>query len=125
MSSRILLPGLIGSHPLGALASFGLLRKLSDWDRDARLAFSMRDDWVAEVHTSKARGVAELVSRFSEWIASNEIEPVLSWTAEDVRVQPSEFQAILRTAVARHDRELADYLTSRLLRAPSTCKKSS
>jgi hypothetical protein len=72
----------------------------------------MQDDWVAEVHTSKARELSELVSRFSEWIASNEIDPVLSWTEEDVRVQPGEFQATLRSAVAGHDRELADYLTS-------------
>jgi hypothetical protein len=112
MNTRILLPGLIGSHPLGALASFGLFRKLSDWDRDARLVFSMQDDWVAEVHTSQVRSLAELVSRFSEYIASNEIDSVLSWTDDDVRVPPDEFQRALRSAVASCNRELADYLTS-------------
>jgi hypothetical protein len=45
--SRIELTGLIGSHPLGALASFGLLRVLSERDNDARLSFVEKDDWIA------------------------------------------------------------------------------
>lgn len=112
MSARIPISGLIGSHPLGALASFGLLRKLSEWDCDARLAFSMQDDWVAEVHTNQVRSMAELVNRFSECIASTEIDHLINWTDNDVRVPPDEFRRLLRSAVAEHDRELADYLTS-------------
>lgn len=112
MSHRITLAGLIGSHPLGALASFGLLRKLSESDDSAQLAFTMEDDWVAVAHTSEIHDASGVVEYLCEWATSGEIERMLNWTDEDVRVQPSVFQQAIRAAVVEDDRGLADCLTA-------------
>jgi hypothetical protein len=112
LSQEIVLPALLGSHPLGALASFGLLRKIHDWDSDAALRFSMEDDWLAIVHTSKVRDAQELVEKLGEWIGSDIFERLLRWTDGDIRLAPDEFRRHLVTAAADDDRTLADFLTS-------------
>jgi hypothetical protein len=52
--SEICLTGLAGSHPLGALAAFGLLRCCEEMDdfRGARLGWKHAADWSAVLETS-------------------------------------------------------------------------
>src|SRR6266852_122751 len=64
--SRIELTGLIGSHPLGALASLGLLRVVSQTDGRARLSFVERDDWIG-VLESDFGTVEDLLAFLVEW----------------------------------------------------------
>lgn len=109
MTTRILLPALLGSHPLGALASFGLLRLTTEWDSSTRLAFALQDDWVAVLETSDLPSIDTVISKLAEWIASKEVDRTLQW-ADDVRVTRSEYQHVLVSALSKNDLVLAQFL---------------
>jgi hypothetical protein len=111
VTHRLELPALLGSHPLGALASFGVLRKLEEWDPNARLAFSMEDDWVAVVHTSEVRDTDELVTRFSDWVGSDVFDRLLGWS-DDVRISPAKYRSLIADALADDDRAMVDFLSA-------------
>ncbi len=97
--SRIELTALIGSHPLGALAAFGLLRLISTGDRTARLSFSEQDDWIAMIDARFA-SVDELLTFLAEW-SSKEVPKVLELFGEDdVRVSPPKFRELLRATLS-------------------------
>jgi len=109
--SRIELNGLVGSHPLGALSSFGLLRVLAEQDPRARLSFVERDDWVAVLDSTLGSGDALLAS-LKSWIASRSPAVLGAFGENDVRVPPSQFQTTLSEALfgAATDEELAEFL---------------
>jgi hypothetical protein len=109
--NRIELPGLIGSHPLGALAAFGLLRVLSEADTQTRLLFVERDDWVAAIDTTMA-SAEELARHLDEWIKVRAPKILACFGDEDVRVPPDRFRGVLRSAVLDEspDDELAAFL---------------
>jgi len=103
------LDGLIGSHPLGALAAFGLLRILTGQGGNPRLCFAERDDWVARIecdHTS----IDALIGALTDWIHSRR-EESLSWTNGDVRVSPDEYRSALGQALSKDD-DLAEFLSA-------------
>jgi hypothetical protein len=95
MMNPILLPALIGSHPLGALSSFGLLRLISSVDPLAKLAFALRDDWVACIESSVVTNEELLIQALERWINADDLDQALTW-ASDVRVQPAVYRAALK-----------------------------
>jgi hypothetical protein len=109
--NRIELPGLIGSHPLGALAAFGLLRVLSEREAKTRLLFVERDDWVAAVDTTLA-SADEMARCLDDWIKARAPKVLTCFVDEDVRVPPSRFRSVLGAAVLEdtRDDELAAFL---------------
>ncbi len=111
--AHIELTGLLGSHPLGALASFGLLRIVSQHDPAARLAFVEQDDWIAVLHSSFADRDA-LLTYLSEWGASRAPAIFAAYGDEDVRVPPAAFRAMLMRALCEepNDLELAAFLVA-------------
>jgi len=123
------LRGLIGSHPLGALAAFGLLRccdSLADV-RDARLSWRRRGDWIAVLWTSSACDRETLAKRLSERQLHRGAAPFLTVAGQDdIKMQPPKFAAALRAvgdAATPVDRETADFLASygsEVAIAPST-----
>lgn len=94
----LLLNGLLGSHPLGALASFGLLRLLGGKDSTTKLCFELQDDWVAKVKSNSIDSEDALVSTLVDWVNSDELAAAMDW-ADDVRVQPDVYRSSLRKAV--------------------------
>lgn len=112
MTYRIQLPALVGSHPLAALASFGLLRLLTDWDSAAKLGFVMEDDWVAFIEVQRFDSIDAIIDETAAWVCSNALDSALRWTSDDVRVLPSKYRAALRNALAENDVSLANFLTA-------------
>jgi hypothetical protein len=111
MCARLDLPALIGSHPLAALASFGLLRVVSEQDHKARLGFEMLDDWQAYLQSDAIEDRSSLVDVLNTWLRSDALESAIRW-AEDVRVPPEEFQRILSSAIESDNRVLVEFLTA-------------
>jgi hypothetical protein len=111
--NRIELPGLIGSHPLGALAAFGLLRVLGEREAATRLLFVERDDWVAAIE-GPALSAAELAALLDAWIKERASKLIGCFGDEDVRVPPERFRDALSGAVLRDppDTELAAFLVA-------------
>lgn len=105
------LNGLLGSHPLGALASFGLLRLLSDKDPTATLCFEMEDDWIARISSSSIDGEDALVSNLVHWINSDELIAATDW-ADDVRVEPSVYRDLLRRTMDGGPRARLDIMSA-------------
>jgi len=111
MVNRILLRGLVGSHPLGALASFGLLHLTARWDPFIKLGFSLEDDWIAFVETEGFDSVDGLIAKLADWARSDAISRILSW-APDVRVEPQAYRRVLEEALAEHDDTFAKFLVA-------------
>ena len=111
MSHTISLPALMGSHPLGALASFGLLRLATEWDPQAQLSFEMQDDWVARLHSEKLSTAELLIEKLSAWVSSDVLDRLLEW-AEDVRVPPKEYRKLLEQATGDDDHYFAAFLSA-------------
>lgn len=112
MPERIVLPALLGSHPLGALASFGLLRLIERWDSAARLGFAMRDDWVAFLETTCCESLPDLLSKLGEWVGSPEPDRALQWPGEDLRVQPAKYREALREALQSENPADTEFLSA-------------
>jgi hypothetical protein len=108
--STLELGGLIGSHPLGALAAFGLLRVLTRQGDAARLCFVERDDWVAQIECSHA-SVGALVEALTEWVRSDR-EEVLEWSNDDVRVKEEDYRGALSRALLQTNDEPAAFLSA-------------
>lgn len=107
----LLLPALIGSHPLGALASFGLLRLVNAVDSAARLGFVLRDDWVAFIESDVVNDEAALIDVLGRWLKAADLDEALDW-AEDARVEPALYRKILAEAIAAGHSARLDFLGS-------------
>lgn len=105
------LQGLIGSHPLGAIASFGLLRWASRKDPSVRLSFVMQDDWVAHIESDLFASENALIEALVEWVRSDEITAAADW-ADDVRIEPRVYRSSLRQELARGDRNRIDIMSA-------------
>jgi hypothetical protein len=114
MSDRIELPALLGSHPLAALASFGLLRLVSAWDGSAKLGFSMQDDWVAFLQTEKFASADALIVWLQEWLQTTALDRVLDCFPgkDDVRVELSDYQKALSSALDANDELVSSFLNA-------------
>ncbi|WP_257386366.1 type I-G CRISPR-associated protein, Cas3-extension family [Tahibacter caeni] len=102
-------PALLGSHPLGALASFGLLRLVAASDPGARLHFTLTDDWVAVLGSTRYATLDALIEHLSEWAISAPLDRIFGW-ADDVRMPSPQYRALLDDAVAHGDSDLVAFL---------------
>jgi hypothetical protein len=99
--SSIRLTGLVGSHPLGALAAFGLLRVLSGLPQFGRprLSWTLEHDWLAVLHTDldvpEDQSKAELLSALVERQQGRAAATFLTWS-DDIKVEPQKFERILK-----------------------------
>lgn len=112
--SRVELNGLIGSHPLGALASFGLLRLVSRVDPGARLSFVELDDWIGALD-SKFGTEAELVAFLVESAVESGASDVFrAFGDDDVRVDPARLRKMIREALEEgsHGLDLVSFLVA-------------
>lgn len=107
----LMLSALIGSHPMGALSSFGLLRLVSTVDPSARLAFVLRDDWISFIESSVVTSEEALVEVLTQWLKAKDLDQALSW-ADDVRVAPPIYREALRAASAGRQAVRSDFLCS-------------
>jgi len=105
------LPALIGSHPLGALASFGLLRLLAQWDVDVKLRFVLEDDWIAAIETNRYSSLATLIGELDGWLKSDTMSRMVNWE-DDVRLLPEQFRDVLIRALHDQDTGLCAFLSS-------------
>jgi hypothetical protein len=113
---RLILAGLRGSHPLGALAAFGLLRCLSETSEFGipRLHWELQDDWLAVLTTEQP------ISR--EGLASNLLKRMGTWHnrcefiwEDKIDTNPQRFADTAREAVDKatpHDRRGVDFFAS-------------
>jgi len=117
--TRLQLPGLDGSNPLGFMAALGLLRVLSRETPSARLGFlddgscqAFIEGHANEVVDSVVRD-AEQAASSSLWLLSYEkLEKKGSKTVADLKAPPKEFEKFLRDRIEhwrRGDREGAAY----------------
>jgi hypothetical protein len=114
--AEIRLTGLLGAHPLGALAAFGLLRCCGEMDgfRDARLGWQPDPEWSAvleaDASISSEELVAALVSRQQQRPTSAE----LNW-ARTIRTSTGEYLEAARGAceeLRQGCRTYADFLVA-------------
>jgi hypothetical protein len=105
------LSGLLGSHPLGALASFGLLRLLSEKCSIAKLSFEMQDDWIARIESDIADSEEMFIEVLVDWINSEELTSALDW-ADDVRVQPNVYRHLLRNVLVSGRKARMDMMSA-------------
>jgi hypothetical protein len=125
------LTGLIGSHPLGALAAFGLLRIASQSKQFANLRLSWRfdDDWIAVFHEESQRPETALHSVLIETLLEQQQgraqKDFLDWN-DDIKVAAEQWSALLENKGCQcklDSRESVDFLTafgSETVLAPST-----
>lgn len=109
MSEPLHLPALLGSHPLGALASFGLLRLVSEWDSSARLAFEMKDDWIASLRSDRFQSIDALITELASWSASDALDKVSKW-ADDVRISPKDYRKVIADTLEANDLQTAMFI---------------
>lgn len=88
----IILPGLIGSSPLGAMAAFGLLRVCSEIPdlAGASLYWTWDQDWRAVLRTPEAVGRNELIDQLV-LRQNNRSLSVFNWS-DDIKVNPDEYR---------------------------------
>ena len=113
---RLTLTGLKGSHPLGALAAFGLLRCLNEKSEFGipRLHWDLQDDWLAVLTTEQPINCENLVNylikRMETW--HNRCE----FTWEDkIDTDPQRFADTVRDALDKttpQDRRGVDFFAS-------------
>ena len=101
-ANKIPLPGLIGSNPLGALTAFGLLKVLSEEFPGTKLAFEMRDDWVAVLHNAPFDSSDALIAWLSEWVKSPILSSAFSW-CNDPRMSQSEHSEAVAKSLRSDD----------------------
>jgi hypothetical protein len=114
--SEIVLSGLAGSHSLGALAAFGLLRCCDDMPAvgRARLSWRTEGDWVAVLETEQPLSADGLISALAIRQPGRCGRPDLHW-ADNPKTEPGLFrgaaQASLREATPER-RDYADFLAA-------------
>lgn len=109
---EIVLTGLIGSNPLGALAAFGLLRACSEIQQisQPRLYWRMEDDWTAVLSARSNLDEETIVEQLATRQQARNLD-VFSWS-DDIRVQPENYRLHLiqhGQAATSCDRLSADY----------------
>lgn len=115
--TETLLTGLTGSHPMGALAAFGLLRAAAELHAElgaARLSWRRRGDWIAVLHLEREVTPDDLVACLLGRQRQRAAAPELQWS-DDIKVAPDRFSHLARAAVAAATpaaRTLADFMAA-------------
>jgi hypothetical protein len=88
----ILLPGLVGSHPLEAMAAFGLLRVCSEIPdlAEARLHWIWDQDWRAVLRVPQAVGQEDLIEQLVLRQKDRSLS-VFNWS-DDIKVDPEMYR---------------------------------
>jgi hypothetical protein len=115
VTSEILLTGLVGSHPLGALAAFGLLRCCEEMDgfRGARLGWR-RPGWHAVLETDHPNDREGLVGALAARQKQRSAAAELNWGAT-LKAAPEAFLGALVEAkedLREGKRRYADFLAA-------------
>jgi hypothetical protein len=112
--SEILLTGLAGSHPLGALAAFGLLRCCEELEgfEGSRLGWRHTSDWFAVLVTKKTGDPEALVKRLAARQGERPSALELKWTDDPKSSRECYLNAAedARGELARGKRAFADFL---------------
>jgi hypothetical protein len=89
--NNIILSGLIGSNPLGALAAFGLLRVCSEIPalEGARLGWAWEHDWAAVLRTPEEIQKDELIELLTTRQQERSLD-IFSWSG-DIKMDPVEY----------------------------------
>lgn len=111
----IVMTGLAGSSPLGALAAFGLMRLLSRVPEfgDIRMAWVQRDDWTPVLYGIDPVDSDQLISIVADIFKKRDTD-YCDWN-DDIRVKPEDFRALLvehAEAATIDNRDLADFFSS-------------
>src|ERR1019366_10650811 len=114
--SEIILRGLSGSHPLGALAAIGLLRCCQDLAGvdGARLGWRREGDWVAVLKTEPEVSEDSLIEMLAIRQQTRLSAPEMNWT-DDIKTTHETFLAAARDAnqeLLQGRRGFADYLNA-------------
>jgi hypothetical protein len=111
MEKDIVLGALVGSNPLAALASFGLLRVLTQSGRVARLWFEERDDWVAVLRGDFDTEDA-LIAWLCDWSSKREMSFLVYGGNDDLRVLANVYRGMLRAALRTENLEEVAFLSA-------------
>src|SRR5262249_50580457 len=114
--SEIPLKGLVGSHPLGALAAFGLLRCCEEMEdfRGSKLGWRRGAGWYALLETDRSEGPENLVAALVARQKQRASAPELNW-ADSIKTAVAAYQEALRgTAedLSKERRSCADFLAA-------------
>jgi hypothetical protein len=114
--SEIHLTGLAGSHPLGALAAFGLLRCCEEMDdfRGACLGWRPNPEWSAVLRTEQPADADSLVAALVERQKGRPEGRELNW-AQTLKTSPEDYLEAAREAgkeLAEGRRAYADFLAA-------------
>ncbi|TWT74821.1 type I-G CRISPR-associated protein, Cas3-extension family [Allorhodopirellula solitaria] len=104
------LNGLSGSHPLGAMAAFGLLRILS-LEKPfgiAKLAWVFDGDWRAELHCANEFGEQQLVAYLIQRQPRRVTAPWLDWH-DDIKSSVPMFRGEWLKVVAGYGEQITDH----------------
>jgi hypothetical protein len=111
----IILTGLIGSNPLGALSAFGLLRICDEIPalKGARLSWGLYHDWTAVLNTPGDICKDELLELMIARQQKRSLD-IFGWS-DDIKVDPKEYHEILKRqaeAATLHNRLDVDYFAA-------------
>jgi hypothetical protein len=111
----ILLPGLVGSHPLEAMAAFGLLRVCSEISdlASARLHWKWDQDWRAVLRAPHAVGREELIEQLVLRQKDRSLS-VFNWS-DDIKVIPEIYREQMLSHIINsslYSRLEADYFAA-------------
>lgn len=114
--TELVLTGLRGSHTLGALAAFGLLRVASrlDLPQPVRLSWMAQPDWVARLGFPEPVTGERLLEALVPAVKARAASPELAWR-DDLKPLPAEYHDYARTwlaEVAPDRREILDFLAA-------------
>jgi hypothetical protein len=114
--NHIELTGLQGSHPLGALAAFGLLRCCEEMDgfRGARLGWRQAAGWRAVLRTDRPATAEELVSALAARQKGRADSRELNW-ARNIKTASASYRSALeeaRNSTHPGERGYADFLAA-------------
>lgn len=113
---EIILTGLKGSNPLGALAAFGLLRccaEISDFNTP-RLHWQRDGGWLAVLTTDSPISGEELIFSLSKSLLRPDERDEFNWDA-DIRTSPAVFRNAARNAINEatpSKRRVADFFAA-------------
>jgi hypothetical protein len=94
--------GLYGSHPLGALAAFGMLRVASrlPLPQPVRLSWVIQPDWVARLHVPGTVSQKALVQALVADVAERATAPELVWR-QDLKATPDAYHQFAAEQIAK------------------------
>lgn len=114
--NEIILTGLKGSHPLGALAAFGLLRCCAEMPElhNPRLHWQLTDDWLAVLTTENPLGADDLLNLFVRRMSGFTQRKEFNW-ADDIKTSAENFKSAAQNAVeaaSPSSRNAADFFAA-------------